>query len=39
MLYKNGTLIQGREISIIGFDDVADASFATLSLTTIQSQL
>lgn len=31
-------IIPGREISIIGFDDVADASFATPSLTTIQSQ-
>ena len=31
-------IIPGRAISIIGFDDVADASFATPSLTTIQSQ-
>ena len=31
-------IIPGREISIIGFDDVADASFAAPSLTTIQSQ-
>jgi LacI family transcriptional regulator len=31
-------IVPGREISIIGFDDVADASFATPSLTTIQSQ-
>ena len=31
-------IVPGREISIIGFDDVADASFATPSLTTIQTQ-
>ena len=31
-------IVPGREISIIGFDDVADAFFATPSLTTIQTQ-